>query len=49
MSNNSYNDTPEDIEYIYVAFITRKNGYRDYARNHGLRAWRIPVHKNEKR
>lgn len=30
---------------IYVAYITRRNGFRDYARNHGLKAWRIEVKK----
>lgn len=27
--------------WIFVAYITRKDGTRDYARDHGLRAWRI--------
>lgn len=39
-------ETDERYEYIYVAFITRKNGFRDYARKHGLKAWRIRVPKH---
>ena len=30
-------------KYIFVPYITRKDGRRDYARNHGYRAWRIRV------
>lgn len=33
------------IEYIYVAFITLKNGSRIYAKQYGLKAFRIPVKK----
>ena len=28
---------------IFVAYVTRKDGTIDYARDHGLRAWRIEV------
>ncbi len=28
---------------IFVAYVTRKDGTRDYARDHGLRAWAISV------
>ena len=35
----------DDFEFIFVPFVTRKNGHRDYARNHGLKAWRIRVRK----
>lgn len=28
---------------IFRAWITRKDGTRDYAKDHGLRAWRIEV------
>ncbi|MGM9771023.1 MAG: hypothetical protein ACI3YU_00055 [Segatella copri] len=38
-------DYDDEYEIIYVAYITRKNGRRDYARNHGLKAWRIRVRK----
>lgn len=31
------------VRYIYRIWVTRKDGRRDYARDHGLRAWRIPV------
>ena len=35
----------DEYEFIFVPFVTRKNGHRDYARNHGLKAWRIRVRK----
>ena len=35
----------DEYEFIFVPFVTRKNGRRDYARNHGLKAWRIRVRK----
>ncbi len=28
---------------IFVAYVTRKDGTIDYARDHGLRAWAIEV------
>ena len=31
------------VEYIYTAFITRKNGKRIYASQYGLKAFCIPV------
>lgn len=31
------------VEYIYTAYITLKNGKRLYARQRGLKAFRIPV------
>ncbi|NUO10434.1 MAG: hypothetical protein HUU08_17560 [Candidatus Brocadia sp.] len=31
------------IGYIFRTWITR-NGVRDYARDHGFKAWRIPVY-----
>lgn len=35
----------EEYTYIYVAYITLKNGKRIYARNYGKRAFRIRVKK----
>lgn len=35
----------EDVKYIFVAYVTRPDGTRDYARDHGLKAWRIPVRR----
>jgi len=32
------------LYYIFRTFITRKDGRRDYARDHGFKAWRIPVY-----
>lgn len=38
------NDSSEQSGcYIYVAYVTRKDGSRDYARDHGLKAFRIWV------
>ncbi len=34
-----------NVEYIYTAFITLKNGKRIYASQYGLKAFRIPVSK----
>ncbi|RLB10869.1 MAG: hypothetical protein DRG63_13535, partial [Deltaproteobacteria bacterium] len=33
------------IGYIFRAWITRKDGTRDWARDHGYRAWRIPIYE----
>lgn len=32
-------------QYIFVAYITLKNGQRIYAKQYGLRAFRIPLNK----
>lgn len=34
---------PKDAKYIFVAFITLRNGKRIYARQYGRRAFRIAV------
>ena len=34
-----------ETEYIYVAFITPRDGRRIYAKNYGLKAFRIPVRR----
>ena len=38
----------EPVRYIFVAYITLKNGDRIYARDYGLRAFRlaVPIVKN---
>lgn len=33
----------DDVSYIYVAFITLRNGKRIYARQFGYKAFRIAV------
>lgn len=33
----------KDVKYIYVAFITLRNGKRIYARQYGYKAFRIAV------
>lgn len=37
------NNHEDGIRYIYVAFITLRNGKRIYARQYGLKAFRIAV------
>ena len=37
----------EDQEYIYVAYITLRNGQRIYAKQYGLKAFRIPAKRNK--
>ena len=37
----------KNVKYIFVAYVTRADGTRDYARDHGLKAWRIPVRKSK--
>jgi len=32
------------VGWIFRAWVTRKNGTRDWARDHGYKAWRIPVY-----
>ena len=37
----------KDKEYIYVAYITLRNGQRIYAKQYGLKAFRIPVKRDK--
>jgi hypothetical protein len=32
------------VGWIFRAWVTRKNDTRDWARDHGYKAWRIPVY-----
>lgn len=32
------------VSWVFRAWVTRKDGTRDWARDHGLKAWRIPVY-----
>ena len=36
------------VRYIFTAYVTRPDGTRVYAKNHGLRAFRIPVRDKRK-
>lgn len=36
---------PDGFEFVYVAFITLRNGKRLYARQYGRRAFRLKVRK----
>ena len=31
------------VRYIFTAYVTRPDGTRDYAKNHGLRAFRLSL------
>ncbi len=37
----------EEIEYIYTAYITKKDGSRIYASQYGIKAFRIPKNNKE--
>ena len=41
------NCTESEMKVVYTAFITLKNGTRIYAKNYGLRAFRIYVKNAE--
>lgn len=41
------NSKDEHIEYIFTAYITKKDGTRVYAKSYGKKAFRIPVTRNE--
>ena len=32
------------VGWIFRAWVTRKDGTRDWARDHGYKAWRIPIY-----
>lgn len=32
----------DDVEYIYTTYITKKDGTKVYARQYGIKAFRIP-------
>ena len=36
------------VGYIFRAWITRKDGTKDWARNHGRKAWRIPIYEGSR-
>ena len=35
------------VGWIFRAWVTRKDGTRDWARDHGYKAWRIPVYADQ--
>ena len=41
MANNAKHKI---VGWIFRAWVTRKDGTRDWARDHGLKAWHIPVY-----
>ena len=40
-----HDNRSEDVSYIYIAYIMLRNGKRIYARQYGLKAFRIAVRK----
>lgn len=40
-----YSEPPDGYEYVFTAYITRKDGTRIYASQFGKRAFRILVKK----
>jgi hypothetical protein len=38
-----YPEPPDGFTYVFVSYVTRKNGTRVYASAYGLRAFRILV------
>ncbi len=45
MEHNSFGNPRRILYYIFRTWVTRKDGTRDYARDHGLKAWKIPVYE----
>lgn len=35
------------VGWIFRAWVTRKDGTRDWARDHGYKAWRIPIYADQ--
>jgi len=42
-----FQNDSESVDYIFVKYVTLKNGHRIYARDYGLKAFRIPVRKKK--
>jgi len=45
MTLTSSSNPRKILYYIFRVWKTKKDGTRDYARDHGLKAWRIPVYE----
>mgnify|MGYP004469391237 CR=1 FL=1 len=41
------NHEPEDVYYIYTPFITKRNGHRLYAKEVGLKAFRLRIRRDK--
>ena len=41
------NHETEDVYYIYTPFITKRNGHRLYAKEVGLRAFRLRIRRDK--
>ena len=47
MESQDRHRTRRIVGYIFRAWVTRKDGTRDYARDHGRKAWRIPIYAKD--
>jgi hypothetical protein len=45
MGDKSIQPIRRVLFYIFRTWVTRKDGRWDYAKDHGRRAWRIPVYE----
>jgi len=45
MELSAFSNPRRILYYIFRTWKTKKDGTRDYARDHGFRAWRIPVYE----
>lgn len=45
MDNFLSTSNDANVEYIYTAYITKKDGTRVYAKTYGKKAFRIPITK----
>ena len=47
MANEAPKKTDDEPTYIYRPYKKRPDGTLDWAKNHGKKAWRIPVKTND--
>lgn len=41
------NHETKDVYYIYTPYITKRNGHRLYAKEVGLKAFRLPIRRDK--
>ncbi len=42
MAQEKEKNNKDNVEYIYTPYITKKDGTRIYAKQYGIKAFRIP-------
>jgi len=45
MEHSSFGNPRKILYYIFRTWKTKKDGTRDYARDHGFKAWKIAVYE----